>query len=67
MATATELVKMANLRATLAMAVAYAGDVPSARVHVLAGQMALAAARRLYSDEASSLPPVKGEECLHAS
>ena len=64
--TAEQLLRIANMRAALAKAFACSGDLPSARVHVLAGQMALAAARCRYSDEAAGLPPVSGEEPRHA-
>ncbi len=65
MQTAIKLVGLAGMRAALAAAVARTGDLPSARVHILAGQMALAAARRRYSEEAAALPPVVGEELRH--
>ncbi|HLY57487.1 MAG TPA: hypothetical protein VKS60_18125 [Stellaceae bacterium] len=60
-----QLVNIACMSTALAFAFARAGDLPSARVQVLAGQMALAAARRRYCDQAGELPPVSGEERWH--
>ena len=65
MSSVLQLVGIASMRAALATSVAQAGDVTLARVHILAGQMALAAARQRYSDEAAALPPIAGEELRH--